>query len=216
MREVFLDPVAMRGVERIVITIIGAFFGYLGFRLFRLGITHGSATLSGESKWGKLLFSGTAPGLFFMFVGGFIVAVALLTGGGQTTETQRGKNLETRTRLPGDSEAIEDESDTATDTEVDTPAGDTAAATDMPERPSSKETSSVNELKSGRDASESGVPSQPDGAAKFGDPSRSKAKAARASGRQRKAEDKMPSDVTETTITDETEVTRTRTRLRKE
>jgi len=96
----------MRGIERVAIFIIGAFFGYLGFRLFVLGITTGTATLSGEGKWGKLLFSGTAPGLFFMFVGGAVVVVGLLTGGAEVTDakkeetTRRSNNVSSPTPVP--------------------------------------------------------------------------------------------------------------------
>jgi hypothetical protein len=74
-------------VERLFVTLVGGFFGYLGFKLFRLGIDGGHATVRGEGGFGKWFFSGTGPGLFFMLVGGVVIVAALMTGSAEADET---------------------------------------------------------------------------------------------------------------------------------
>lgn len=86
--EFMSDPIFMRAVERLSIVIASIFFGYLGFRLFILGATEGSTSIKAESKIVNIVFSGTAPGLFFMLVSGVVLVVALIQGGaGKTVET---------------------------------------------------------------------------------------------------------------------------------
>jgi hypothetical protein len=72
MNEILL----MRGFERLLIIAGGIFFGYLGYRLFLFGVEKGTAKMSAETKFYRIVFSGTAPGLFFMLCG----CVILLTG----------------------------------------------------------------------------------------------------------------------------------------
>src|ERR1043166_7341094 len=84
MLHLFADPIVNRGIELLIIVCGGILFGYLGYRLFLFGATSGSANLSTESKFVKLVFSGSAPGLFFMFGGGCILVAAILRGGAET------------------------------------------------------------------------------------------------------------------------------------
>ena len=79
-----MDPIALRGIERILITCGGIIFGYLGYRLFLLGIEKGTSSVTTESKFFKLVFTGTAPGLFFMFAGACILMTALVFGGAES------------------------------------------------------------------------------------------------------------------------------------
>lgn len=88
------NPLFFRDVELLLIVIGGGFFGYLGYRLFIFGVTEGKSRFQAESKMVRLVFSGTAPGLFFMFAGSAILVAALFKGAShsestQTTETKR-------------------------------------------------------------------------------------------------------------------------------
>ncbi len=59
------DPILFRGIERFVVVLGAIFFGYLGFKLFIFGAEKGHSQLSAESRFFKIFFSGTGPGLFF-------------------------------------------------------------------------------------------------------------------------------------------------------
>jgi hypothetical protein len=85
--DILGDPLAMRGIERLFVVAASALFGFLGYKLFVFGVTTGRSTLTAESKIIKLVFSGTGPGLFFMFVAGCVLFAALLTGGAERTKT---------------------------------------------------------------------------------------------------------------------------------
>lgn len=78
--EILGDPTFLRGFERIIIVLSAVFIVYLGFRLFLFGIDRGYSELKTESKFVKLTFSGTGPGLFFMAFGALILIFALFTG----------------------------------------------------------------------------------------------------------------------------------------
>ncbi len=79
--NIFSNPIFLRGIERIIIAIGGIIISYLGYRLFTLGITSGSSKVSAKSKLFHIIFSGSAPGLFFMFAGGIILILSIYTGG---------------------------------------------------------------------------------------------------------------------------------------
>jgi hypothetical protein len=79
----------MRFIERLVIAGGGIFFGYLGYRLFLLGSGKGSAKFTTESKWFRMVFSGTAPGLFLMLCGCSILVVGLFVGAKGENSTYR-------------------------------------------------------------------------------------------------------------------------------
>ena len=55
----------------------GIFFGYLGYKLFIFGVEKGSAKVSAKSKFVSVMFSGTAPGLFFMAAGCAVLLISL-------------------------------------------------------------------------------------------------------------------------------------------
>lgn len=82
-----MDPMTFRGVERILIALGGVFFGYLGYCLFKSGLTVGEGNLKLESKTLKLLFTGTGPGLFFMAFGAIVLVVCIIKGGVTKEET---------------------------------------------------------------------------------------------------------------------------------
>ena len=73
MEEVYTQVFMFRGIERLMIVVGGLIFGYLGYRLFLYGIDQGNGKLETESKFFKLTFSGSGPGLFFMAFGALIL-----------------------------------------------------------------------------------------------------------------------------------------------
>ena len=79
--DTITSPVLWRGIERLFIVLVTAVFGWMGHRLFMFGITEGQAKLSAEGHYYKIIFSGTAPGLFLMVVAGVALLTALLKGG---------------------------------------------------------------------------------------------------------------------------------------
>ncbi|MGJ4789508.1 hypothetical protein EHQ52_15365 [Leptospira koniambonensis] len=91
-----MDPIAYRGIERLIIAFGGIFFGYLGYRLFMKGITTTKSDLKFESVGLNIVFSGTGPGLFFMIFGAIILITSLYSGGVSISEKTSldGKNTE--------------------------------------------------------------------------------------------------------------------------
>ena len=81
--NVFSDPVFLRGIERILLVVAGAYLGYLGYKLFLYGIASGRSAPSPQSHIVTALYSGAAPGLFFMLVAGLVVIVVSFTSGPQ-------------------------------------------------------------------------------------------------------------------------------------
>ena len=79
--DTITNPVLWRGIERLFIVLVTAVFGWMGHRLFMFGITDGQARLSAEGHYYKIIFSGTAPGLFLMVVAGLALLTALWKGG---------------------------------------------------------------------------------------------------------------------------------------
>ena len=91
--ETITNPVLWRGIERLFIVLVTAVFGWMGHRLFMFGITEGQAKLSAEGHYYKIIFSGTAPGLFLMVVAGLALLTALWKGGikGDTKDDKKDK-----------------------------------------------------------------------------------------------------------------------------
>jgi len=91
--DTITNPVLWRGIERLFIVLVTAVFGWMGHRLFMFGITEGQARLSAEGHYYKIIFSGTAPGLFLMVVAGLALLTALLKGGikGDTKDDKKDK-----------------------------------------------------------------------------------------------------------------------------
>ena len=81
--NVFSDPIFLKAIERILLVVAGAYLGYLGYKLFLYGIASGRSAPDPQSQIVTALYSGVAPGLFFMLVAGLVVIVVSLTGGSQ-------------------------------------------------------------------------------------------------------------------------------------
>ena len=91
--DTIINPVLWRGIERLFIVLVTAVFGWMGHRLFMFGITEGQAKLSAEGHYYKIIFSGTAPGLFLMVVAGLALLTALWKGSikGETKDEKKDK-----------------------------------------------------------------------------------------------------------------------------
>jgi len=75
-----MDIFILRMIERIAIVVGAVIFAYLGYKLFLFGIKEGHSKLQSESKFFKITFSGTGPGLFFMAFGSIVLIITLFTG----------------------------------------------------------------------------------------------------------------------------------------
>ncbi len=80
MNEIVTVLIFARAFERLLVVVSAGFIAYLGYKLFVFGSTEGSSKLKMESEWLKLVFSGSAPGLFFVLCGAIILAISLLKG----------------------------------------------------------------------------------------------------------------------------------------
>lgn len=76
-----MTPETLAALERILIVQTGAFFAFLGFRLYVLGVTKGLSKLQAKSQLGEFVMSGTGPGIVFMAFGGIVLVYALATSG---------------------------------------------------------------------------------------------------------------------------------------
>ena len=76
-----MTPETFAAAERILSVLTAGFFGYLGFRLYVLGVTKGPSKLQAKSQWGEFVMSGTGPGIVFMAFGGAVLIYALATSG---------------------------------------------------------------------------------------------------------------------------------------
>lgn len=83
-----MDPILLRGIERIVIALGAVCFAYLGYRLYQAGVTRGKTQATVHSPLLKFALSGTGPGLFFMAFGAAVLVSGLATGGASTTITE--------------------------------------------------------------------------------------------------------------------------------
>jgi hypothetical protein len=73
-------PIVLRAIERCIIYAGAILLVWLGYMLFKRGISKGRGDLKAKSKIGEIIFSGTGPGLFFMAFGAITLMVGLLTG----------------------------------------------------------------------------------------------------------------------------------------
>lgn len=76
------NPVLLRGIERFLIIFGAIVFGFLGYKLYRLGISQGYSKLNVKSSFLRFALSGSGPGLFFMALGALTLIIALIQGGG--------------------------------------------------------------------------------------------------------------------------------------
>jgi len=90
MIETALNPIVLRGLERMAIVVGAIVLFYLGYRLFIFGITKGKGQFQAKSAILELVFSGSAPGLLFMLSSAGILLAALLTGGAESTLFETG------------------------------------------------------------------------------------------------------------------------------
>ena len=93
--NVFTDPVLWKAIERVLLIIAGIYLGFLGYKLFLLGITTGRTASDARSRVSVTVVSGVGPGLFFILVAGLVVSVVSLTGGtqGQTAWTRAAQQV---------------------------------------------------------------------------------------------------------------------------
>lgn len=82
-----MDPILLRGMERILITLGAVLFAYLGYRLFLKGKESGPGSLKVESDLLKIVVSGQGPGLFFMAFGAIVLMFSILSGGAKVSES---------------------------------------------------------------------------------------------------------------------------------
>ena len=75
-----MDPILLKGMERIIIAAGAIFFAYLGYRLYRVGVEKRIGQLNGEPNFAEFVLSGAGPGLFFMLFGAILLTVVLFTG----------------------------------------------------------------------------------------------------------------------------------------
>jgi hypothetical protein len=75
------NPMIWRGLERIIISLGAIAFGYLGYKLYKLGVKKNRNTLTVKSSFLKFALSGTGPGLVFMAFGATVLIAGLFTGG---------------------------------------------------------------------------------------------------------------------------------------
>ena len=81
-----MDPmwlIVLRVTERIVIYAGAIFMIYLGYSLYKRGISKGRNNLQAKTKLGQIILPGTGPGLFFMAFGAIVLLVGLFIGRGR-------------------------------------------------------------------------------------------------------------------------------------
>ncbi len=93
--NVLTDPAFWKAIERVLLVIAGIYLGFLGYKLFLLGITTGKTAPDARSRVSTTIISGVGPGLFFIVVAGLVVSVVSLTGGtqGQTAWTRAAQRV---------------------------------------------------------------------------------------------------------------------------
>lgn len=90
-----MDPILLRGIERIVIVIGAVFFAFLGYKLFLKGKDSGPGKLEVQSDILRVIVSGQGPGLFFMAFGAIILVFSIVNGGAKVSESSSElKNVE--------------------------------------------------------------------------------------------------------------------------
>ena len=75
--ELLRHALFLTGVQLILIISAGIIFVILGYKLYLYGVDRGQGKLRSKSESYKLIFSGSGPGLLFMFLGGLIVIFSI-------------------------------------------------------------------------------------------------------------------------------------------
>jgi regulator of replication initiation timing len=93
--NILTDPAFWKAIERVLLVIAGIYLGFLGYKLFLLGITTGKTASDARARVSTTIVSGVGPGLFFIVVAGLVVSVVSLTGGtqGQTAWTRAAQRV---------------------------------------------------------------------------------------------------------------------------
>lgn len=99
-------PIEWRGAERLMIAAGAMLFGYLGYRLYRLGVTEGATRLKLESTVANVALSGAGPGIVFLAFGAFTLLFALYYGGASDSKGPAAKQ-EDIAKVLGKLEALE-------------------------------------------------------------------------------------------------------------
>ena len=79
--ELLRNAMFLRSVKLILIILAGTTCVILGYKLFLYGIDKGRSKLRSKSEIYKLIFSGSAPGLFFMVLGGLFLLFSIYSIG---------------------------------------------------------------------------------------------------------------------------------------
>ena len=75
-----MTAIIFHGLERLALVAGSIFIAYLGYKLFIQGITSKKkSTFKAKSAWFTVVFSGQAPGLFFMLAAVSVMVVSLMT-----------------------------------------------------------------------------------------------------------------------------------------
>ncbi|MGD0017530.1 MAG: hypothetical protein ABSC38_08475 [Verrucomicrobiia bacterium] len=82
--NVLTDPTFWKAIERVLLIISGIYLGFLGYKLFLIGVTTGKTAPDARSRLSTTIVSGIGPSLFFILVAGLVVSVVSLTGGLQS------------------------------------------------------------------------------------------------------------------------------------
>ena len=80
-----MEAIDWRGLERLIIIIGAIFFVYLGYKLYKFGLSEGVSKLKFESKFLNLALSGVGPGLFFIGLASLTLFLALIKGGAESS-----------------------------------------------------------------------------------------------------------------------------------
>lgn len=75
------DPITWRGFERLFIDFGAIVFGYMGYRLYALGVTRGKGDLDFKSPFFTLTLNGAGPGVLCMALGAIVLMMALFSKG---------------------------------------------------------------------------------------------------------------------------------------
>ena len=74
------SPIIWRGIERILIALSAAYFGYLGSNLYLSGVENTPFELNTKISFWNFVLSGRGPGSLFMVFGAYVLITALRSG----------------------------------------------------------------------------------------------------------------------------------------
>jgi hypothetical protein len=89
------DPIFWYSIERLIVVLSAALFGFLGYRIYISSFTKAKKNLNLQSLFLNFAISGAGPGLLFMVLGALILVLSVSNGG--ISETTKIKKLEEQT-----------------------------------------------------------------------------------------------------------------------